>query len=483
MTERSDRAAPEHDGGSEGQAGGPGASDETTAAWPVVRASLGAAADGAMAAVWVLVLLGVVALTGWFSADAGLRWEPRAALRVAADVWALGQGAHLVQPWGAVSIVPLGVTLLSIVAARRAGRRVAARARHDELAGQHVGDGDVAMAAALMLGGYLVVTLLVVVLAGAEESGPSLLRALAGSSLVVAVGALPALIAGTGRSETYAAVLRSVVPGWMPGALRRGAAILALHLGLAAMLLGALLVRHADAGADAISALQPSTLDAVVLGLASLLALPVLTVWTASWLIGPGVTVGAGTLVSPTTVALGPLPAVPFAAALPTSQPPSWLVLVQVSPVLVAIVVTLLLRRDRPDSWALALLQAAVSGLVAAVGLVLLGVATSGSIGPGRLAEVGVPVPQLLATSAAAFSLGAVLAAAALAVVDRRRGARVRSAGDAADDAADTVEIIVEARGSRAFTPGGWRDMVRPSDAGQRKAADPADAGRSRRGR
>ena len=426
-------------------------------AWPAARASLAAAADGALAAVWVLAFLAVVALTGWFSADAGLRWEPRAALRVAGDAWALGQGAWLVQPWGVVSIVPLGVTLLSILAARRAGRRVAARAEDD------VSDVDVALAAALVLGGYLVATLVVVVLAGAEESGPSLLRALIGSTLVVSAGAVPTLVSGTGRGEAYARLAAGIVPTWVRGALRRAGVILALHLAAASMLLGGLLVRHADAGAAAVSALQPSTLDAVVLGIASLLVLPVLVIWTASWLVGPGVALGAGTLVSPTSVALGPLPAVPFAAALPTEQPHPWLVAVEATPVLIGVCAVLLLRRTRPAAWTAALGQAVLAGALAGVGLALLGAFASGSIGPGRLATVGVPVVELLATSAAGFAFGAALGALALAVLDGRRA----RAGLGDDE--PTIEIVVETSGQRAFTPTGWRRVASPEAADERR--------------
>ena len=437
-------------------------------AWPVARASLAAAADGALAAVWVLALLSVVALTGWFSADAGLRWEPRTALRVAADAWALGQGAWLVQPWGVVSVVPLGVTVLSVLAARRAGRRVAARAESD------VSDSDVAVAGALVLGGYLVATLVVVVLAGAEESGPSLLRALAGSTLVVAVGAFPTLVAGTDRGEAYVRGLRRVVPAWVIGAAARAGAVLALHLAVSSMLLGALLLRHADAGAASVSSLQPSALDAVVLAAASLLVLPVLVIWTASWLVGPGVAVGAGTLVTPTSVTLGPLPAVPFTAALPAEQPDAWLAVVQVTPVLVGLCAVLLLRRTRPVAWPVALAQAAMAGVLAALGLALLGAAASGSVGPGRLAEVGVPVVQLGLTSAAAFGLGAVLGATVLMVLDSRR-ARGRD-----EDDEPTIEIIVETRGERAFTPAGWRRVTTAAD---RPGSGTGDAEATRGGR
>ncbi|QWC86028.1 hypothetical protein KLP28_04690 [Nocardioidaceae bacterium] len=459
LDERSDADAGASTGTGPGDGSGavPG---EETGAWHTARASVAAVADGVLAALWVLAALAVVCLMGWFSADAGLRWEPRAALRVAADAWALGQGASLVQPWGAVSVVPLGVTLLSVLATRRAGRRVAARAQDE------VGDLDVAIAGALVLGGYLVATLVVVVLAGAEETGPSLLRALLGAGAVVVLGAFPALAAGTGRQDALLARARTLLPAWVPGALRRGVAMAGLLLALAALLLGALLLRHAGAGAEAVSALQPSPLDTVVLGIASLLVLPVLVVWAAAWLVGPGVVVGSGTLVSPTVVTLGPLPAVPFTAALPTTGPPSWLVAVQVTPVLVGLGVVLLARRERPHGTAAAIAQAAAAAVVAGVVLAVLGLTASGSVGPGRLGEVGVPVLELFLVSVSALGVGAVSGAGLLILRDRRGGA---SPAGGSTDEEETVEIVVERHGARAFTPSGWRRVVAPTagDAGR----------------
>ncbi len=362
-------------------------------------ASLLALLEGAVAALSVLVGLGVLALAGWYAADAGLRWEPHAALRVAGDAWALAHGSGLALPGGSVGALPLGITLLALLAARRAGRRVGERSGE-------LDDAELGMAAGLLLGGYLLVTLVTVVLASTDRAGPGLGRALLGGTLVVAVGALPPLARTTGRRDAWADRLPAAVPGVLRAA--RATALLVLAAGAAA--LGLALALHLQDGADVLSRLRTSPLDALLVLAACLAALPNAALLTVSYLAGSGVVLGSGTLVAPTVVVLGPLPAFPLLVVLPgVGTQPAWLAAIQVLPVLVGVVVALLLRHGRPASWTAVLAESAGGAALGGLGVAVLVLLAGGAVGPGRMADVGAPALSLLMTLTSATALGGLL--------------------------------------------------------------------------
>ncbi|WP_434080315.1 cell division protein PerM [Sanguibacter sp. Z1732] len=63
--------------------------------------------------------------------------------------------------------------------------------------------------------------------------------------------------------------------------------------------------------------LQADPVSTVVIVLAQVVLLPVLIVWALAFLLGPGFTVGAGTLFSTAGIESGPLPVIPVLGALP----------------------------------------------------------------------------------------------------------------------------------------------------------------------
>ena len=71
-----------------------------------------------------------------------------------------------------------------------------------------------------------------------------------------------------------------------------------------------------------------------------LLIAPNLAAWGSSYLLGPGFALGSGTVVAPSGVALGPVPAVPVLAAVPDVRgSPTWLLSVLAVPVLCGLLV------------------------------------------------------------------------------------------------------------------------------------------------
>src|SRR5690606_30762586 len=122
--------------------------------------------------------------------------------------------------------------------------------------------------------------------------------------------------------------------------------------------------------------------------------LPNLVIFAASWLVGPGFAIGAGSSVSPIATQLGPLPAVPFFGALPSGDLAFGFVGLLV-PVLAGFLVAAILRPrlvesldvDRPLLWLIG--TGAAAGVVAGLLLGGLAAVASGAAGPGRLGEVG----------------------------------------------------------------------------------------------
>ena len=139
-----------------------------------------------------------------------------------------------------------------------------------------------------------------------------------------------------------------------------------------------------------------SVLGGVMLTLGQLAILPNLIVFGTAWISGVGFSIGAGSYVSPLASQLGPIPALPVFAALPTGGFDRG-ILFAMLPILAAFIGTLLVRRFADDmrweyatrfgaAFSLAILAALTSALV---GFVMAALA-SGAFGPGRFQEVGI---------------------------------------------------------------------------------------------
>lgn len=156
----------------------------------------------------------------------------------------------------------------------------------------------------------------------------------------------------------------------------------------------------------------------VALTVGQLAFLPDFVGWATSWLIGPGFAIGTGSSVSPIATTLGPIPGLPVFGALPTSGHTFGLVWVLV-PVIAGFAIggsmrpRLVRALGAADSALHRALGGVVAGLVAGVLTGLIAWVSSGSFGPGRLADVG---PNALAVGGfAALEVGlpAIIALAA----------------------------------------------------------------------
>lgn len=340
-------------------------------------------------------------LLGWASVN-HLQATPLDVWQLAVQVWALGHGVPLhVNLTGIQSIVPaelavfdltlalLGCALVTALLAVRAGRRIA-----------DTEDSPI-------VGGLLVacVATLVGLALWSGQSGAV--------NVEVALGTVKIMIP----------FLIGLAYGWKPWRLFRNrnpvselipddwrdvmvtagritvAAFLALVV-VASFVLAYCIVVGFATEISLYESIHGEFFGGLVVTAAQLLALPTVIVWTMAWLIGPGFSLGLGTLVTPFSATIGAFPAIPLLGAIPTeSVVVGWPILVV--PVFVVALVAgglswgIVAKAGYFDTtgWT-DFIRAGVLGVVTAlfsgVLFFVVGAFASGSAGPGRFVFVGV---------------------------------------------------------------------------------------------
>ncbi len=266
--------------------------------------------------------------------------------------------------------------------------------------------------------------------------------------------------------------------GWgdAPGLIARGSGVVIAGLvGAGALVVAVAIVLG---GGEVVALFQAGGVDlvgAVVLGVGQLTYLPTLVVWGIAFVAGPGFAVGVGTTVSPAGTQLGIVPGIPVLGILPESVSP-WLLLLALLPVALgafagwiarsrlvtdaAPAVALSGTPDPLDPARTSVLEglladadvrevvevappehepiAARLAIAAGIAIVSAGVVAlfawlaSGSLGPGRLADVG-PEPGPVALVVGLE----VLVGAAILLLSPRRGERTAAAADGWTDVDD----------------------------------------------
>jgi hypothetical protein len=371
---------------------------------------LAALAGVAAAGATLLVCLagGVI---GWFLTDAGAHGAPRDGLRVGATGWLMAHGSGVWVQGVHVTAVPLGLTLLAAVVVWRLGLRlgdsVSGHGPDADAIADGVRDWTVASATVVLTLGYAGVVVVTHRLAATPASAPSLLRALVWTALLCTLVGGTAVAIGSGRAAIWASFLPISVRAAAAAAWRT---LVWYAAASAAVLLVALVVDW-DGAVNVMSQLHTSVGAATLLVGLCLLLVPNATLFTGSYLLGPGFAVGAHTVVTPTAVTLGPLPMFPLLAALPDAGPtPGWAAaLLALPPVVTAVAVHRALRRYPTTRWDEAALRGAGAGLICAVAFALLAAFSGGAVGPGRMADVGPFVFQVLLHGIATFGLGGLV--------------------------------------------------------------------------
>lgn len=339
--------------------------------------AVGGALASALAG-WILVA--GLAVVGWVTAGPG---DLATTLRVGTRLWLLSNGAAIRLGGLSWSVVPLGMSLLFAYMFSRSARlavRYAQRTR--PTAGREL--RYALNASALMIGCYVVVTVAVAVVLGVEPG-----RLALGAALIAAGGALW----GSCRGLDARIVRRW--PGWLqpvPYAVATAMAILLVG-GLAA--LGTGIWIHTDRITDLAGGLGAGVVGGIGLWAAQAAFLPNAVVWSASYALGAGFTLGPHTVVGPAEVKVGLMPAIPMLGALPGGGVGNWLNLLWlVTGVLAGAGAAWQVLRRRPRARVdQTCLVGGLAGVLAAVVFVAVAWVTGGSLGDQRLSGVG---PRLL---------------------------------------------------------------------------------------
>lgn len=361
------------------------------------------------------LLLGTVLLGAVWAAGGFATLGAGGSLQLAGQVWLLAhcvpltiqaiQGLSL-DGGGTVTLVPLGLTLIPFGLAVIAGRRIARACWR----GQFLIPFFAGMLAYALFGA------LVGWLSRTEQVSVDLVAA---ALLPLVPAGLGTLVGGWSASRSLAAVLGADVASWLQrtsqhsrwagsyvwAVIRAGflAAVTAVAAG--AMLFVVALAWNWDRVITVYQDLGTGAAGDTALTALQFGYLPNMVVWALTWATGAGFSLGTGTLVSPFQNTLGPLPQFPALAALPTGDPWLYAPAVLGLPVLAGLLAGWWFCREGEnhlDDWmairlplrwitfVLSTVLTAVFMAVVGAGLVTaLAWLSSGSLGIGRLTDIG----------------------------------------------------------------------------------------------
>lgn len=376
-----------------------------------------------------LVLAGLTAV-GWLtSPDA----ELSPALRLATQVLVLAHGAPVDLGGQPVSIAPLGLTILLLfLATPLASHAVRQAARHGarpDDTGELWVDGERLM---VKVGGTFGATYAAAVVALSLAMGAGSWRALVGGVVVGGIAGFWGAARGIGYDPTEA------WPEWLRAVPRAmGAALLTVFAG-AVVVAGLAVWSGWGRIREIAAALDGGTSGLILLIALHLLYLPNLVLACASWLLGAGLTVGDGSLITMAISDVGLLPAIPIFGAVPPSGPAPqwmlwWLAVGALAGVAAALLVAMARPRARFDETALV---GGLSGTAAGLIIAALCGLGSGALGADRLSHIGARMPELLVFGPTLLGISGVIAGLVLGLI--RRPVRAESVGE--DDADATPE-------------------------------------------
>ena len=380
-----------------------------TSAGPPVGWPLAAVACGLVTALAGWILCAGPAVVGWLAADPGTLAD---ALGVGTRLWLLANGVSAPVGGLTVTLVPWGATAVIAYMILRSAALTARRVRPDQLAGP------------VTVGALLVATYLVPVLVVAVWQGEPWRSPLHWAAVITVLGLTAAVAAG----RTLARPLTDGWPRWCADLPRAALAAQLVLLTSGAALLVTGLVRHLDRVTALHSALDPGVAGGIALLLAQLVIIPNALVWAASYALGSGFVMGAGSVVAPAGTELGMLPGLPLLGALPAAGPGDpallwWLT----SGVLAGAVAAGIVVRSRPAvRLDVGCLVGGLAGVLAAGVFVGLGWAAGGDLGAVRLAGLGPRLGPLLVMAVSTMGLSGLLTGLVLGLV---RHLRTRSAG------------------------------------------------------
>ena len=357
--------------------------------------------------------------------NGGFQANPLDVWRWAVDVWALGHAIPLTVTipentavlFGEqadltfiVSLAPLGFALFSALLGYRAGRRVAA-------------EPDSLRVGFIVLGFVAIFTVLALMSGNSEAVA---LDAVAGTLRVVAIFA-----AGMALSwkpwqfvvldDRLGARIPADVRELFPSVVRSAAMVLLALTTMASALVLFLLVQGFATEIALYEAVHGEIFGGLVLTVGQIMVVPTVVLWAVAWIVGPGFSLGVGTLVSPASVTMGAIPSIPLLGSIPWENPwgTSVVVVTPLIAFLVALRVSPILIETRGffDStgvrdYVRLVVFGLATGVAAALLVLVIAQGAGGAAGPGRFVSVGIDVAVVATTLGVQVAVGTILGSA-----------------------------------------------------------------------
>ncbi len=394
-----------------------------------------------ISALLVVLPVAVVWLTGGF-ADRG----PEAAARLAGQAWLVMHGVPLVLQFpagtagpeavaGLLHVVPLGLVLVPLLLAWRAGRRLARASYTDQLW-------------QALLGALVTYAAIGAAVAHVSRTADASAPLVAGA-LIPPVSAGVGLIVGAYREAgAWSRLVGVDAAAWVSRAsqhsrwagsyawsvVRSGLIAVMIATALSAALLAVAIGLNWAGIAAIYERIDGGVAGASMVTLLQLGFLPNLAIWTMSWTTGAGFALGAGSSVTPLASTVGPLPALPILGALPAGTLEYGYAALAI-PVLAGLLAGWWFFREGEnhfDEWlvlhssrrwltapASTLALAGLIGITAGVGGAVIALASRASLGLGRFTELGPDPLAVGAWLALEVAVGAVLGHAVGPLLER----------------------------------------------------------------
>jgi Family of unknown function (DUF6350) len=364
--------------------------------WPVV-----ACVGGVLTAAASWLACAGMTVLGWFAADSASLGD---AIRLGTRFWLLANGVGVrigtvsvtLVPWGATAVIAF---LLSRFAAASARRVRADQAMSPWLIG------------ILTVAAYLLPVLLGAVQLGEPWQGPVRWPAVVTALLLAAVwGSSRNLRSSRAVAPGGLMIIRAVLAAQI-AMLVTGAAVLVTGLGMHLKRVEAL---H--------EVLQPGVAGAIALLVLQLAFAPSALVWSASYALGSGFSIGAGSVVAPAGTQLGIVPAIPLLGALPVAGAGDmgqlwWLAAGAIAG---AIACWMALRNRSAIRFDQASLRGGACGLLAGAVFAALAWAASGDLGTLRLTDLGPRLFPLLVMAGTTMGLSGMITGFAIGLMPSR---------------------------------------------------------------
>ena len=348
---------------------------------------------------WILCA-GVVVL-GWLAAEPG---SLGGALQLGTLLWLLSNGIGVLVGAIPVTLVPWGLTVVIAFVISRFAAASARQVRADQKVSPR-------LISVVMVVAYQLPVLVVAVLWGEPWRAPARWAAVIGLHLLAAWWGSRRILGASGADvRSWARAIPRAVLAAQLAMLVAGAAVLLTSLWMH--------LQRVEALHDA---LHPGVAGGIALLLIQLAFAPNALIWSASYALGSGFSLGAGSVVAPAATQLGMVPGIPLLGALPSPGPGDlaqlwWLAAGAVAGAIACWVVLGSRPAIRFDQASLA---GGACGLLAGAVFAGLAWAASGDLGTLRLAGIGPRFFPLLVMAGTTMGLSGLITGLAFGLVTR----------------------------------------------------------------